>query len=585
MKRIFCLLLACCIVLSLWACGNESPEDTTAPSTTEPSAEPVAVTEPEPAVFSLKKLPEIGEFVSDEKKDYFFDDGVHEEFEPRDDYGEIVPYCPLTERFFAIDWSYEDPETGEVYSGSTEKSEEGYFEKYGFATTDGKIITKGIYEDVIEVRVESGEWIYVAFPKQTYEMCGEMDIIGSDGSWMLRFDSQVDFQCLDYRTWTYTPMFVISGKDQDQVFDFNGHLVRDVTWIKKGSFVLPEIYYIEKDQLLVEEHIPDGEYSKEVFRLYDKDNKLLSTFPEEITNIIDVTPEGVVIASPEDETYRLLDLSGKRLNETTYYKVAYDKQNACFYAGPDYDASIIEVLDKTGKKIRTLDCPYDELQQDENIFWLFDDSDYVIHDFDGNEVLLDVEGKEIEKTEILTDWDTDHTLKACFYAVTPNDTLYVFDTAGHRLAVIPNVEYDEYEIYNDYDDEDNDEDADEPKQFEKSYHIGLDNNYLIYEQKGKGCVQSIDNGTIRSFPITDPENYRGVTMAGNSLYGVEYITKDGSWSSNITLYDFNTDKCLLRNAVKMEPFGNMILVLTKTHSYILDKSGNKILCLKNDKLV
>lgn len=582
MKCFVCLLLSCCILLSLWGCGSTAPAETTAPATTAPSTEPVAVTEPEPAVFSLKKLPEIGDYVSDEKVAYFFPDGAQEAFEPRDDYGEIVPYCPLTERFFAIDWSYEDPETGEVYSGSTEKSEEGYFEKYGFSTTDGKIITEGIYEDVVEVRAESGERIYVAFPKQTYEMCGEMDIIGADGSWMLRFDSQVDFRNMEYRVWTYTPMFIISAEDQDQIFDFNGHLVRDVSWVQKGSFVLPEIHYIDEDQILVEEEIPDGEYSKEAIRLYDKDNKLLSTFPEETTNIKDVTPEGIVIASSEDETYRLLDLSGNPLNKTTYYEVVYDKQNACFYAEPDYDASIIEVLDKTGKKIRTLDCPYYELQRDEDIIWLFDDSNYVIHDFNGNEVPLDVDGKEIEKTETLTDWDTDDdNLKVCFYAVTPNDTLYVFDTLGHRLAVLPNVEYEEYERYDDYDDED----EDEPKELEKSYHIGLDNNYLIYQQKGRCCIQSLVSKAKRSFPITDPENYRGVTMAGNRLYSVDYFTTDGTWNSMIRLYDFATNKCLLKNAVKLEQFGNMILVLTKTHSYILDKSGNKILCLKNDKLV
>ena len=143
------------------------------------------------------------------------------------------------------------------------------------------------------------------------------------------------------------------------------------------------------------------------------------------------------------------------------------------------------------------------------------------------------------------------------------------------------MEYEEYERYDDYDDED----EDEPKELEKSYHSGLDNNYLIYQQKGRCCIQSLVSKAKRSFPITDPENYRGVTMAGNRLYSVDYFTTDGTWNSMIRLYDFATNKCLLKNAVKLEQFGNMILVLTKTHSYILDKSGNKILCLKNDKLV
>ena len=125
MKRLFCVLLCLLLAFSLFACGKTAQPET--PATTDPAAEPT--TEPstapvsaaptaEAAVFSLKTLPEIGAFVSDEKKAYFFDDGPHDSFEARDDYGEIVPYC-VSEKYFATDWSYTDEETGEVHTAHT----------------------------------------------------------------------------------------------------------------------------------------------------------------------------------------------------------------------------------------------------------------------------------------------------------------------------------------------------------------------------------------------------------------------------------------------------------------------------------
>ena len=582
MKRILSILLSLCLLLTLFGCGKTPPAEPDADPSAPTETEPVSTPEGEPAVFSLRTLPDIGDYVSDEKKDYFFEDGPHDTFEPRDDYGEIVPYSPLTERFFAVDWSYEDPETGEVYSGTTDKSEEEYVGKYGFTTTDGKIITDGIYENIMELRVDTGERIYVAFPTRTYDMCGKMDLTGPDGSWMLHFDEQVDCQTLNYRVWTYTPMFLICTREWVKLYNFNGELVHDLSWVQKGSLVFPEIHYVSEDRLLVQETFNDGgDNWHDELRLYDNNGKLLSTLPEDIYFFDDVTPDGVIIASREDQTYMLLDLYGKQLNKTTYYEIKYDSQNECFYAKSDYDDSMIDVLDKNGKRIKTLDCSFYELRQDEGPLWLFDDAEYVIHDFDGNATPLDVDGKEIEKTEVLSDWDTQCGIKDCLYAVTPNNTLYVFDTQGHRLAVIPDVDYEEYENYFSYDDED--EDA--PRELEKSYQIQLDNNHLIYQQDGKCYVQSIESGEKRSFPITDLENYRGVTMAGNSLYGVEYTTTDGSWNSDITLYDFNADKCLLRNAVNMEQFGSYVLILTTTHSYLLDQTGKTVLCLRNDKLV
>ena len=96
MKRVLGILLSITLLLTLFGCGKTplAEPDTTAssaPTETVPTTETTTVPDAEKAVFSLRTLPDIGAFVSDEKKAYFFDDGAHDTFEPRKDYGRIVP--------------------------------------------------------------------------------------------------------------------------------------------------------------------------------------------------------------------------------------------------------------------------------------------------------------------------------------------------------------------------------------------------------------------------------------------------------------------------------------------------------------
>ena len=147
MKRLFCVLLCLLLAFSLFACGKTAQPET--PATTDPAAEPTAEPSTAPvsaaptaeaAVFSLKTLPEIGAFVSDEKKAYFFDDGPHDNFEARDDYGEIVPYC-VSEKYFAADWSYTDEETGAAFAKRFDLDPERYPDSITIIFPDGRCQT------------------------------------------------------------------------------------------------------------------------------------------------------------------------------------------------------------------------------------------------------------------------------------------------------------------------------------------------------------------------------------------------------------------------------------------------------------
>ena len=129
-KRSFlCLLLAA--MLLLCACGRAEEAATTAPPTsaaptTVPPTTAVPVTkapEPETVIsydFHLESLPDIGKHQK-KSADCFYDEPLRE-FEPSGRYGTLIPY--------RLDG--EDRMWGE-------------FERYGFMTAEGKIVTAGIF--------------------------------------------------------------------------------------------------------------------------------------------------------------------------------------------------------------------------------------------------------------------------------------------------------------------------------------------------------------------------------------------------------------------------------------------------------
>ena len=122
MKRGVCFFL---IVLLATAsgCGQAQPRTATGSPADDHHS----------SAFQLDTLPEIGGFVPDEKKAFFFEDGAHGAFEPREDYGGVAPYIEK-DRIFK---NRERPEFDSVG---------GYFTAFGLMTTDGRIVTKGLWD-------------------------------------------------------------------------------------------------------------------------------------------------------------------------------------------------------------------------------------------------------------------------------------------------------------------------------------------------------------------------------------------------------------------------------------------------------
>ena len=148
MKRtLLCLLLICALLLC--ACGRTEETVTTEPTTAPPTTAAPTTKAPEPETvisydFRLKELPDIGKHQA--KQAAYFYDAPLQEFKTSDRYGTLIPY------------RFSDNQSG--YSS---------IRKYGFMTTDGKIVTAPIYENIYEQELDEGKTVYFTTKKVTDE--------------------------------------------------------------------------------------------------------------------------------------------------------------------------------------------------------------------------------------------------------------------------------------------------------------------------------------------------------------------------------------------------------------------------------
>ena len=193
MKRGLALLLSGCLLLLLCACGKAPAQqpagtDASAAAQTQPAGK--AETPAEPAVFSLKTLPDIGTYYTGEKKAYFFEDGAHDDFVPGDDYGPILPYIAEVVPFREVPYytySYDDQEVTEKVENRTLS----YESRYGVMTRDGRIITGPLFDYCwcYTDRRGTNVWNFGVIEGED-EMSFRQVVLGGDGSWRLDFPAQ-----------------------------------------------------------------------------------------------------------------------------------------------------------------------------------------------------------------------------------------------------------------------------------------------------------------------------------------------------------------------------------------------------------
>ena len=122
MQKIFSLLLAVAVFLTVFAACDNSDENPTKKPTRE---------------FTLAELPDIGEYKTKGSPTYF--DTALTEFVPDDGYGTLAPY---------LGDMYEYYLDGGTSGSSRAKDPYTVIPIYGLCTADGRIVTAPIYKSV-----------------------------------------------------------------------------------------------------------------------------------------------------------------------------------------------------------------------------------------------------------------------------------------------------------------------------------------------------------------------------------------------------------------------------------------------------
>ncbi len=122
-KQIFTVFVLLALICALLSCQRETPADIST----------VSEIKGDPNVFYLENgLYDIGEYMSDEKYEYFTGEPVYE-FVPRDDYGHLLQFSGGLKHYH----TKEDPM---IYGFDMSYS------KSGLCTTDGKVVVEPVYE-------------------------------------------------------------------------------------------------------------------------------------------------------------------------------------------------------------------------------------------------------------------------------------------------------------------------------------------------------------------------------------------------------------------------------------------------------
>ncbi len=277
MKKTVCFLLAALLALSLTGCAK-TPESPTAPDEatidgpTAADAETQVLPAEKPLTFSLPELPDVGEYYTGVKINYFFEDGLHGTFEPRDDYGPLSLY-------FADVTFYRD-----ITSESEEWSFSEYMCSYGLMTRDGRVVTGANWTEAISLLMDDETGCFLlrkAIPGSEYGYDMTTDVIALDGSWAMHFDTDVSLTDLFRRDLPYliigtetTVPAVYSAKDGKPVLKLGGVMETDPDY----GYTPPVIYADETLLLLqTEGELVEGRPMHNVYTALDWNGNVLYT--------------------------------------------------------------------------------------------------------------------------------------------------------------------------------------------------------------------------------------------------------------------------------------------------------------------
>lgn len=344
MKRIAAFFLAG-ILLCLCACSAPGTPQQTTESSTQPEAVTSAAAadaDAEPLVFRLESLPDIGTRKQGAVKGRFFPE-YRDTFEPRDDYGSIVPYIGSVFYYTSNPYPGEDEE--DSYNAYTQPQY-----RYGLMTGDGRIVVDDVYAEVYfeEDAGPAGAYCMTLFAdrgvkslhpedadtEEEYEWLWEHTpdeadtlLVSADGTWSIRvpYDKWYIFGETLFAVY---PSGMYENKPEDNkimVYDYHGRLQYELSG-DPGNMGKPadsiNVRWLTGDVLMAEYwwSAEEGRGTGKCF-FRDKSGKPVLETLEEAGNC---TAFGAyVIVEHAEDRYSLVDLNGRERFTSTYMHTQY----------------------------------------------------------------------------------------------------------------------------------------------------------------------------------------------------------------------------------------------------------------------
>ena len=591
MKRILALLLSVCLLLGLCACGNPpAPEE----PTSEPVSEPVSETPTEKSVFSLKTLPEIGAFTPDDKTAYFFDDGAHEDFEVRGDYGPILPYVAEIEPFREAPYFTYYDEDDREHQEKVEHRILTYEGRYGVMTRDGRIITGPLFDYCSLITDVHGKIILefgIVDPKDS--MAYSTVLIGGDGSWRLDFDPM---QYVQFEPDGMEGCFSVSSYSENEAppdyYTFDGERMtvpETVLAALRNAYGDAWLRYADDEQYLFRTDGTQGgdfdendEYIEET-TLYvrtDLQGNVLAELWLPL-DVLEVHEHFLLCYDGYGDTWQAFSFDGQPLTE---------RHNG--YCNFDMQQQILIGSDMETGEVHAFDAQCNELGVYEMDWSLFEGGDdgSVFLDRTKHEAYAIADGSPIDlgHTNIRA-LDTVRTTigyenKGLYLIVETDDgKCYLHNVDGSLIAAIRTPDYNTYTDENDVE--------------ERTYFVNITDRFILTQSEAEGWYyQDRQTGEERQLPMpavnlawedeTDEDAYTLYTPYDRYLVITYAFHSDEQGErTREELYDIETGKLLTPSLVWFEYLNGPALVTAKNESYVLDENGAVILRIHNNNVI
>lgn len=544
--------------------------------------------------FELESLPDIGEFVSQKKAEYFFSDGAHSEFEPRDDYGAVMPY------FAGVDF-YSEVIDEDITSEWTDYEPfTSYNSSYGLMTGGGKIITDSLWSGYRYYGFDENSGIfYLLRPTNNYD--GETDIISADGSWIIEAKHMNGL----YGLFEFgLPMFVLGEGDKCKIYSLDGSVLLDVSQYMRRQKVFvysdgeegktevfyycPEIIYADDELFLIK--VPsDGREDEDGLILYDSgeyvavshSGEKLYSFTLENTSLRYLGNGILVCDDYITNECILMDPKGERLTESSFDSVFYSEADKTVLGIKEGVGEIFlswfneraeltdeKVLNKKDEAFGLFKDGYPFEASNGTVF--FDDESSLCYTFFAEPVEFPVSKSEIRR--IMTvyspiyDYEGVDDIEGYYFGVFTKDGRCLFCTLNGELI----CETEQPRNFNAGQNSNSYYDVDLFIRGSYLCCITEDKRLIVYSFKGEKLAETDISGYINSYDVFYISSFNdNIAILGY------YSDSDG----NLCIISLDDGSILYNNIISCTRFGEVYLVAAKTYTAVLSSSGKEMIRL------